>query len=382
MMRSARAFGAHVIDAPSALDRDDVAKARDRLAGWIVDGGLQLNAGPHAGGVAGRLDAHGAPQYVYPEITGYFLQWLASRQSRGAGIADAALRAGKAQRWLRAWLAIEPVAPTRVYLHGVSDDWRNDAHFAFDHAMVLRGLAAAAEQRLLEPDPVVVRGVCTNLIGLIGSDGLLQACVPHQATSAMPDRWSTHRGPFLAKAARGILTAARTLQVPERLHAAAAATCAASLDWALASAHDYTHAFLYTIEGLLGESRDEIPGEVMHALVHQFADLLERTRTIDFVPESRTSVAVRRLDIVAQAVRVMFVLRARGQMLPGQRGTLDMLVGILVAGVSENGGVPFDLRSDPPQYGAWAALFTEQALAWAESFPRDESGISRDAYLV
>ena len=47
------------------------------LASWLLNGGVQLTRGPHAGGVVGSVDADGRPAYVYPEITGYYMQWLA-----------------------------------------------------------------------------------------------------------------------------------------------------------------------------------------------------------------------------------------------------------------------------------------------------------------
>ena len=51
-------------------------QARRRIAQWLL-GGVRLSAGPHAGGVAGAIDGDGRPLYVYPEVTGYYLQWLA-----------------------------------------------------------------------------------------------------------------------------------------------------------------------------------------------------------------------------------------------------------------------------------------------------------------
>ena len=41
-----------------------------------------MRAGDHAGAVAGWIGGDGRADYVYPEITGYFLQWLASMAQR------------------------------------------------------------------------------------------------------------------------------------------------------------------------------------------------------------------------------------------------------------------------------------------------------------
>ncbi|HVO91149.1 MAG TPA: hypothetical protein VMV45_21625, partial [Casimicrobiaceae bacterium] len=198
------------LDSLPEVERASLVQVHGRLVNWILDSGVQLAVGPHAGGVAGRLDADGRPQYVYPEITGYYLQWLASRSSRGVSAPQAWSRADAAQRWLRRWIALVPTAPTRVYLHHAPDDWRNHARFCFDYAMVLRGLASAAEQDLLEADAHLVERLCANLLDLVGDDGLLEACVRAPGQDELPARWSTHRGPFLAKAARGIMVASRT----------------------------------------------------------------------------------------------------------------------------------------------------------------------------
>ena len=369
------------IDSLPEVEPGSLARAHSRLVAWILESGAQLAAGPHSGGVAGRLDAAGRPQYVYPEITGYYLQWLASRSSRGSSVERAWSRADAAQQWLCRWIHTSPTPPTRVYLHDARDDWRNHARFCFDYAMVLRGLAAAAEQDLLEPDPGLVDCVCDHLEALVGDDGLLNASRSWMRDFTLPARWSTRRGPFLAKAARGILDAARVLDVPPRLLDAASATYAASLEWAVGSAHDYTHAFLYTVEGLLASARDEMPAYVMHALAAQFGRLLERTRGLGHVPESHSNVEVRRVDIVAQAVRVMVLLRAHGEPMTGYRGVLELLIEVLAGSIEESGGIPFDLRIQPTQYNAWAALFAEQALDWAAAL-RDEPGTAGDAYLV
>ena len=52
--------------------------AASRLQHFLLDGGAQLVAGDERGGVAGTLDAHRRPAYVYGEITGYYLHWLAT----------------------------------------------------------------------------------------------------------------------------------------------------------------------------------------------------------------------------------------------------------------------------------------------------------------
>ncbi|OLC68659.1 MAG: hypothetical protein AUH79_02840 [Betaproteobacteria bacterium 13_1_40CM_4_64_4] len=136
------------------------------------------------------------------------------------------------------------------------DHWRNSAVFCFDLAMALRGLAAATAQRLIDVDPKLVAAVCVWLDRLIASDGEFDACLVVSRGPAVPDRWSTRRGAFLAKAASGMIVASKLLPIPGRILRAAKATFAASLQRAQQAPHDDTHAFLYTIEGVLAAGDD------------------------------------------------------------------------------------------------------------------------------
>ncbi|MEO8137238.1 MAG: hypothetical protein ABI831_25060, partial [Betaproteobacteria bacterium] len=52
------------------------------IADWLLRGPAQARTGANAGGVAGCIAVSGSPLYVYPEIAGYYLQWLAWRTQR------------------------------------------------------------------------------------------------------------------------------------------------------------------------------------------------------------------------------------------------------------------------------------------------------------
>ena len=63
-------------------------QAAARLRGWLLEGPAQLRTGEHAGGVAGSFDAQGRAGYVYGEITGYYLHWLADLGRARAKVAE------------------------------------------------------------------------------------------------------------------------------------------------------------------------------------------------------------------------------------------------------------------------------------------------------
>src|SRR5205085_9381516 len=149
-----------------------------------------------AGGVAGAIDGAGRPLYVYPEITGYYLQWLSWKVWRQTATPVITQRAVAAQRWLASWIMHPEPLQTRVYLRAHEADWRNSALFCFDLAMVLRGVASATAIGIIEPEPVLIERLCAQLSRLIAADGQFMACVAHPGVS-LPDRWSTRRGSFL-----------------------------------------------------------------------------------------------------------------------------------------------------------------------------------------
>src|SRR2546423_15179007 len=61
--------------------------ARDALTSWLLGDRAQVTSGTHAGAAAGWVDREGRAAYVHPEITGYYLQWLAWRAA-GPGVND------------------------------------------------------------------------------------------------------------------------------------------------------------------------------------------------------------------------------------------------------------------------------------------------------
>jgi len=146
-----------MLHSPQRLDAGAAAAAAAaRLRGWLLSEQVQQQQGPHAGGVAGALDADGQARYVYPEITGYFLHWLAEARVP-AGLDAARVAAARATDWTLRQFADGAIPLTRSYLVDAAHDWRNDASFFFDLAMLLRGLCAASDARLIAP-PLASRG--------------------------------------------------------------------------------------------------------------------------------------------------------------------------------------------------------------------------------
>jgi len=351
-----------------------VPPAHTRVAAWLHDGPAQLHGGEHAGAVAGTLDASGAATYVYPEIAGYYLQWLAWRARTFGPTPALAARAVDVQRWLAVWLARGDAPRTRVFLDGTTGDWRNDAVFFFDVAMVARGLGSAVQMRLLAPDAAVVAGVSRQLERLIASDGLFSACVRNENGAELPHRWSTRRGGFLAKAAAGIVTSAPALPgLSAQAAAAARATLDASLDWMQARPHREAHPLLYTFEGIMALPGHRRFAEVLPVVAAQFDALLAHAAPDGALPETLGDdggTGPARVDVLAQTLRIGCLLNAHRPRQQVDRIALARIARLLAAQVRPSGAVGFAMRSNSDQANVWAAMFADQALALAKR-PRE-----------
>lgn len=350
------------------------ASCRAQVAGWLLQDGAQIASGPHAGGVAGWLDAAGQAEYVYPEITGYYLHWLAWRAATGTNHHRLRTRAAAAHGWIGKWLTSDEIPATRVYVRRGNTDWRNGAVFFFDHAMLLRGLALADAQGLLAVDPAVVDRIGRHLMRLLAGDGMFKACAATQRGAVLPDRWSTRRGGFLAKAAAGVLIAAERLAIDSALVNAADATFSASVRWAIESPHSETHPFLYTVEGVLSIPDHPACAASIDALRPQLRALFDAVETRGSVPESYPDSGAQRMDVVAQALRVGGRLHAMGCTDIVAPATLRHLARRLCREVRTDGALPFDARRVPAQYNVWTAMFAEQALAAAHFDVGDNAG--------
>jgi len=357
--------------------------ARSPLA-WLLDGPAQIGAGRHAGAVAGRIDLAGNAAYVYPEIAGYYLQWLAWRASTGVDAGRLAAKAAGVQRWLSVWLADRQPPRTRIHFDG-EPDWRNDAVFFFDLAMVLRGLASATASRLIAHDPGLVAEVGRQLELLIADDGEFDACRRVDPGVSVPERWSTRRGAFLTKAAAGVLAAARVFPrvLSETVEHAAAVTFDASVDALLGRPHRQAHPLLYAFEGVLS-----LPGHprfraLLPQLVSRFGILLASADADGRLPETVASRAEERgparVDVTAQALRVGCLLERHGGAGTIDAAAMGRLLGLLRAEVRPSGAVPFAMGVPVSYWNTWAAMFADQAVVFAQA---TEFDLRADPLLV
>ncbi len=332
------------------MSPEPLAETARRIEEWLLDSEIQIARGAHRGGVAGWLDGGGRAEFVYLEITGYYLTaaaWLAAGAASDAGRARRALHRGRgALDWLRSVTANGALPPTRLYLDGAPGDWRNSCIFTFDLAMAARGAAcfgavSGTDTRLVVRDLVGrVREICGASVPLPSHERV--------GKQPPPVRWSTRPGVYHLKAAAALLRLPADV-VGEKLVGACRGSVA---HWTAAlettQAGYGLHPLLYGLEGLM---------------------LVPSTETLDVAEAvyNRVFAAVAgegRSDVLAQALRVGALLRASGRLRgDGSTRGLDELAAALVRHVRPDGGVAFAAGQD--RANAWCAMFALQALVLA-----------------
>jgi hypothetical protein len=328
-----------------------VAAAARRLQDYLLGAAVQLTDGAEAGGVIGSADPDGGPRYVYGEITGYFLHWLAAAN---VSLDERRRAAQAASDWLQRYLAEQPWPATRRYLGPAPADWRNQALFAFDLAMVAGGVARAASHRVLAPAPGLVARL-GQLLGLLATGPSLATVLAGPA-AALPRRWSTEGGPFTAKTASRVLL----LHAHCPLEAGLVRGCRDLLARYAVAAADFPpemlHPTLYALEGvLLAEDVD------YERVARGLERLLQWQAPDGSLPESLATPEVRRNDVAAQALRLAILLEQR----LGDRGrfaaAIARLGDWLIPQVAADGSLAF-AAGRPHSANTWCGLFAEQAL--------------------
>src|SRR5437016_8756070 len=97
------------------------------IADWLLNSKVRIRSDRHAGAIAGWLDGDGEPEFAYPEITGYYLSWLAFVSGLRPQL-DVRPAATAAVEWLGKVMSIDRPPATRYYFDN-RDDWRNGATF-------------------------------------------------------------------------------------------------------------------------------------------------------------------------------------------------------------------------------------------------------------
>lgn len=340
----------------------ETAEAARRIERWLLRSGVQVEEGAQRGAVAGWLDRKGRPEFVYLEITGYYLTtmaWLASGAADSPDrAADAHEHGRRALDWITRTLSEQGVPPTRLYLSAGRSDWRNAGVFTFDLAMAARGVACfggAARHGAWERPAA---GLCATVDRMCSGTSVLRS---HDAVDGapLPDRWSTRPGPHHLKAAAALLRMPDgVLGTP--LGEVCHRTCG---HWEAMLREAWPcrelHPLLYGIEGLL-LSASSAEDEALEVVEQVYVRLMG-LQAVDGTLAETTGGGLVRSDVLAQALRIGLLLRGRGH-LRGDHWAerLEGLTRALLGFVRPDGGVLFSGAQDITN--AWCAMFAHQAL--------------------
>ncbi len=352
-------------------DFPDATSPCKRLVDWILDGPAILRAGPQRGGVCGWIDARG-PVFVYGEAAGYCLTALTAASHLHPVITARAKEcANLVVSWIEGHVRHGDLPATRIYLRPHSDDWRCDQRFAFDLAMLARGLHDATALLPSERLRPLVARVVAEIETLVDDRGNLRPCRSSRAALEPPSRWSTRAGFYQLKIAAALLT--RPLALPDLV----ATACQRIVDqWTeVPPLNNDLHPYLYGLEG-----------SVLLSIATNDRERLERTgealrRVVDLqLRHGHLSVergsAPPRTDIVAQTLRLMALLANAADLNDG-----SPLRAILERSIDQDGAVLFDATAQSHR-NVWATLFTWQALAWHTSVRTGQPVPTRDARLL
>ncbi len=248
----------------------------------------------------------------------------------------------------RQWSGTAP-PPTRM---GAGIDWRNNAVFSFDLAMMVRGLAAAVRTVGTARCAEAVSHLMPWLDRLVDRNGMLMSHL-ELGTGDVPARWSTRPGPYQAKTAAAILSA------PEDwLSGMVLASARRTLEYwsGRAVEHRELHARFYGLEGTLRAGTEIDPAAVL-GTAGANGEFPEEIGPEEIGREEiGAGHNLSRVDVHAQALRLLCLL-------PGTpEHILDTVAANLLRYICDDGSVRF--RIGEPNANVWCALFAHQALDW------------------
>ncbi|MES2606346.1 MAG: hypothetical protein V4603_15535 [Pseudomonadota bacterium] len=323
------------------------------LRNFLLHGPAQQQGGDNRGAVAGTLQSNGAAHYVYGEITGYYLHWLASLPLSAAEL-QAPSQA--AVDWLQRYLHSDGMPLTRIYLHDAVQDWRNDALFAFDLAMIAGGLARVSNRKLAVLPPPLIADLQQWLLHFLDKQGVA-VCIKRTPAVDLPQRWSTSGGAFTAKTASRILMLGSQVALDAGLLQACRVELQDKAVLAGQQGIDMLHPTLYALEGCLLS-----PGADIEKLASWFEQISALQAADGTLPESLQTPEVRRTDVIAQALRVAIFLESLLSQPGRYQKTTDGLARALLQRVRDDGSVGFS-SDGKTEANIWSGMFAEQALS-------------------
>jgi hypothetical protein len=332
------------------------------IASWLLTSNIVVRAGPHKGAIAGWLTERGDASFAYPEITGYYLSWLAS-SAEVAGVSDAlSASAADAINWFTRIAHGDLPLLTRYHESSQIDDWRNHAVFTFDLSMAARGISDSRGLTPTEIGAEPLRWMLSLLSDACTASRALPVYI--SARRELPSRWSTQPGPYQLKTAAALLFSVETL--PGSLRDAAWNTYDRwrSVSPEVNGPADL-HPALYALEGLIEFGRHG-DTEAFELAARRFQDI---SRKLCRWPNEMRS------DVIAQTLRLSYLLGSSDN---SRTVALRHLLEEFVDPAGRVSFRPFAYR--PLHWNAWSAMFTYDSLM-ADGTKHATDRLDRDSCL-
>ena len=339
--------------------------AQNSLTHWLMSDGVR-RASRSGAGVANWLWPDGNYDGLYPEICGYYLQFLALAACGSLPTPAARDAASQVVEWLQ---EVGPAGdpPTLDHRNPADSDWRNKCLFAFDLGMIYRGFAAVETSW-----PGIVGesllGRYRDSIRSLTCDGRLSS---HSLRAGahdgdIPVKWSTQVDVHHVK------IVAALAGVGPHFATTVSATIAAQaqlLERDGKARLRELHPFLYFVEGWLmlwGQC-----GSPVH--LDRAATAFDIVLT-EFDPERGTLPAIAgrndiapRADVLAQALRAGLVLEHAGRLDTSAHShwprIRHALTEELLSRLTPGGAMEFDRIGR--HANVWASMFAWQAMCFA-----------------
>jgi hypothetical protein len=308
-----------------------IRDAIHRIDRWLSDGPAFC---PESGAVAGVTDNSGVV-YWYGEIAGYYLAYLASLMTQSTGNQKFAPHAARqVGQWLQTQWADGP-GPTRLY-PGTHVDWRNDYVFAFDLAMILKGLASV---RHAGADAWNGRQIAEFIkLNLIDEHGTLRA-VSTRTSGHLTNTWATGVDGHQLKAAAGLIAWGTHFKDQSICNLGKYTLRDLTKDSLDDWPHLPLHPRLYALEGLMLCDMANPGSMVIH--------IQRIVASIDMETE--------RTDVIAQLLRLALFAQIEDRF-------IDDLASRLLNSIDIDGSVVFQMTQTNGERNTWCAIFARQAL--------------------
>jgi hypothetical protein len=338
-----------------------------RIQDWLLNSGIQIRHGLQQGGICGWWNGNGEADFVYLEVTGYFLTFCRFLAQANPELGSEAIsRANLALDWISRQLQRNHPPGSRQYLSEALMDWRAGTSFSFDLAMACRGIQAAADvlpgpgcQSALHRLFRILKDFCPG--------GSLQPCRRDASAAGgfFPERWSTRPGAYQMKAAAALLFP-EPLLLPPEVRVSAEQMC---LFWSCPGhpgfPGDLPHPDWYYIEGLVLYALSRSDPELWSRAADAYLRLMEHSSMQSYQLDSQEDRAAHRSDVIAQALRLGCIFRNHGFLNEtGWRNRLCCLADRLFHMVGEDGAVRFAPAGSghPVHWNSWCSMFACQAF--------------------